>query len=266
MGLVPYAGLLLEGIGATGMVVGAWLGFLAVRARLSGWAGLAGSYRAHERPEGLEFPRQRARLNGFHFRRGVTVGTSARGLYLELTRPWRFQHPPLLIPWAHISGPKPDTTFFGRRRFEFFLGEHPACTVRLGEHAALEAKQYLPVPRMRYGGTAARVQPHADDADVMPRPGEPSRTPAALDQLGGRPAALPAGSDQWLVACLCGWSTRTPSSVVADAAVIVHQRQASSPGEHVAAYSRYHDPLPWKARVPGGVHHEQEPTPLMPVR
>lgn len=244
MGLVLDSRLLLETIGTTALLVGAWLGLLAVRARLSGWASLAGRYRAHERPEGPEFRRQGARLHGCHFRRGVTVRTSSRGLYLELTRPWRFQHPPLLIPWAHLSGPKPDTTFLGHRRFEFILSEHPACTVRLGEHAALEAKQYLPIPRMRYAETPPGVRPRAEDADVMSRPREPSRTPAALDQLGGRPAAVSAGSGQWLVACICGWTTRAPSSVAADAAVIVHQRQASSLSEHVTAYSRYHDPLP----------------------
>lgn len=235
---------LLEALGTTALLIGAWLGLLAVRARLSGWAGLARRYRARERPDGPEFRSQGARLNGWTFGRALTVRTSPRGLYLELARLSRFRHPSLLIPWARVAGLKPNTTFFGRRRLEFILDDDPACTVQLGEAAALEAKQYLPIPRIRYGEAPSRVRAPARGADAMSRP--------ALDQLTG-----PAG--RWLVVCVCGWTTRAPSDVVAGAAVIVHQRQASSAGKHVTAYARYHDPAPSKTLVAGDRRSAQEP-------
>jgi hypothetical protein len=259
---VPDSRALLEAIAATVLLVGVWLGFLAVRARLSGWAGLARTYRAHARPDGPEFRRQAARLNGYRFRRGVTVRTSPRGLYLQLARAWRFQHPSLLIPWAHISGPRPDTTFFGRYRFEFTLSDDPAYVVRLGEAAALEAKQYLPVPRMRYVETPSRVLLRAGaGGGVTVRANEPSRPPAVLDPVGERPTVGPAGSAQWIVTCTCGWTTRVASTVAADAAVIVHRHQGRSPGDHVTAYARYDDLSLRPARWPA-VRPEQEPVPL----
>jgi hypothetical protein len=62
VGVVQDSRLLLEGIGATALLVGARLGLLAVRARLSGWVGLAERYRPHDRPDGAEFRHQGARL------------------------------------------------------------------------------------------------------------------------------------------------------------------------------------------------------------
>lgn len=252
--------ILLEATGVMVLLVGAWLGLLAFRARLSGWTSLAAKYRARERPEGPEFPGQRARFNGCNFRRGMTVRTSPRGLFLELTGPWRFGHPPLLIPWARISGPRPAATLFGRRRLELVVSERPACAVRLDEAATFEARQYLPVPRMPYAQPARGVRPLAGDAPAPSRPPESPRAPAAPDRSAGPPSAAPAAADQWLLTCMCGWTARAPSDVAADAAVIMHQREAPAGGEHVTARSRYQTCVAGTARAAWG-RHEQESVP-----
>jgi hypothetical protein len=251
--------LLLYAIGATALLVGAWLALLVFRARLSGWSNLAAKYRAHERPPGPEFPGQRARFNNCTIRRGVTVRASPRGLFLELTQPWRFGHPPLLIPWAHISGPRPDTTLFGHRRLEFMLSERPSCAVQLDEAAAFEARPYLPVPCMQYTWPAREMPPPAGRADApSQRPGSPPDS-AASNRSAGPPSAGPAG--QWLVTCVCGWTARAPSDVAAHAAVIVHLREAPSGGDHLTARSRYRVGV-----TPGVARGRHAPEPVAPAR
>jgi hypothetical protein len=59
-------------------------------------------------------------------------------------------------------------------------------------------------------------------------------------------------SAQWLITCTWGWTTRTPSHVAADAAVLVHRREPSQAREHVVAYPRFEgrspEEQPWPER------------------
>jgi hypothetical protein len=89
--------------------VALWLAITALAARLSGWRAVAERCPA---PPGYE-PERRHRFQSVVVRRvfwfparyrGVTtVGLGAGGLYLSLLALFRYQHPPLLIPWNAIA-------------------------------------------------------------------------------------------------------------------------------------------------------------------
>lgn len=76
--------------------------FLPVASFLSGWQELAKSYPCREPFQGERWYGQRAYM-GFLVHYSLVVGASAEGLYLAQPLPCRPFHPPLLVPWNHIS-------------------------------------------------------------------------------------------------------------------------------------------------------------------
>ena len=89
-----------------------WLGITGMLGELGGWGELARLYRE---PEGtVRAPVQRFSMASLDLRRGtfslpmnygncVVVEVSAAGLHLRTWLPFRFRHPPLLIPWTQID-------------------------------------------------------------------------------------------------------------------------------------------------------------------
>jgi hypothetical protein len=87
-----------------------WFLATSLIAVVGGWRSLAANHRA---PEGfLPSPEERHRFKSMLLRRFVifparyrsciTVGLTPKGLYLSPFVLFRFQHPPLLIPWEAI--------------------------------------------------------------------------------------------------------------------------------------------------------------------
>jgi hypothetical protein len=91
--------------------VGVWLAVSVLLSLLGGWHALAQAYRA---PEGFTLdPADRFRARSIQLRRlflpanyngCITLGVTRRGLYLAPMPPFRFLHPPLLVPWQDIVG------------------------------------------------------------------------------------------------------------------------------------------------------------------
>jgi hypothetical protein len=88
----------------------AWFGVIALLSTIGGWRSLAENYRV---PGDFELnPAERFRFKSVQMRghaflpvnygNSVTVGITARGLYLAPMILFRFMHPPLLIPWREI--------------------------------------------------------------------------------------------------------------------------------------------------------------------
>ena len=86
-----------------------WMLVVAVVARIGGWRALAERY---EDPGSAE-PERRHRFQSVVLRRvaliparyrgSVHIGIGAAGLFLTPVLVFRFQHPPLLIPWTAIA-------------------------------------------------------------------------------------------------------------------------------------------------------------------
>jgi hypothetical protein len=89
-----------------------WLGITGMLSELGGWGELARLYRE---PEGTErAPSQRFPMASMDLRRGrfplpvnysncMVVEVAPAGLHLRPWRPFRFRHPPLLIPWSEME-------------------------------------------------------------------------------------------------------------------------------------------------------------------
>lgn len=101
----------------------AWLilpGFLAIWllaslaiSRISGWAALASSFQLEADFNGDKWNWQSATMRwGTRLNHCLAIGCDQRGLYLAMMLPFRFCHPPLLIPWREIQ--------VSRRRYFLF--------------------------------------------------------------------------------------------------------------------------------------------------
>ena len=93
-----------------------WLLFTAVFSRVSGWSSLATRFRSGE-PSGGEtfrfasgFVGKKALPVNYNACLSVTVGNGGFGL--SLFWPFRFQSPPLFIPWSHVQSVERQKVFF----------------------------------------------------------------------------------------------------------------------------------------------------------
>jgi hypothetical protein len=98
-----------------------WLGITGALAGIGGWSELA---RLFHEPEGtVRAPVQRFGMTSLDLRRGsfplptnysncAIVEIANAGIHLRLWMPFRFRHPPLLIPWKQIGQLEPGTLFF----------------------------------------------------------------------------------------------------------------------------------------------------------
>jgi hypothetical protein len=111
---------------------GMWMLVVTLIAEIGGWRGLARLYRE---PEGMaRSPVRSFRMASVDLRRGalslpanysncVIVDVAREGLHLRVWLPFRFRHPPLLIPWGQIERFEP-----GRMLFWRTLTLHPRGT------------------------------------------------------------------------------------------------------------------------------------------
>jgi hypothetical protein len=82
---------------------GLWLFVITILSYISGWAALAKRYPYGNDFEGQTWKWQSGTMRGTNFNSCLTIGSSARGLYLGLIAPLRFRNPALLVPWNEIA-------------------------------------------------------------------------------------------------------------------------------------------------------------------
>lgn len=125
-----------------------WSGISLFLSRMSGWAALAGVYRARTKPDVYCRWFQSARMRwGVHFNGCLTIGANMDGLYLSMFLPFRIGHPPLFIPWADIII-EPVKRFLLFDYFEFRFNRVPDVPLQvragLGEELAEAAGSSWP--------------------------------------------------------------------------------------------------------------------------
>jgi len=90
---------------------------------IGGWGALARSFRAQSEFRGDKQTGQRVRMRwraGYNY--CVTIGCDASGLYLAMNWLYRFQHPPLFIPWNEIARLRPRPQYLGLETVPLRLG------------------------------------------------------------------------------------------------------------------------------------------------
>jgi hypothetical protein len=100
-----------------------WMLVTGFLAEVGGWSALAQHYRE---PAGIDRrPVRSFRMASMDLRRGwmplpanygncVVLDVGPAGLHLRVWRPFRFRHPPLLIPWSQVEQCTPGWMFFWR--------------------------------------------------------------------------------------------------------------------------------------------------------
>lgn len=77
--------------------------YLLGLAFVSGWAKLAGHFRAAGAPPGQLLYMQSGQLNSTRYNNILSISITPQGLYLKVFPLFRLGHPPLLIPWSAFS-------------------------------------------------------------------------------------------------------------------------------------------------------------------
>ena len=137
--LIPAIGMVV----ALGVTIVLWLSVAALISMTGGWADLATRYAASSRPKGREFRFQSAHLGGAWYSSIVTAIPCQAGLYLELERPWRFRHSPLLIPWSDVLRLSKRRSLLGTKYYRVTLSDEPPMMIRLRRAAGSEIASYL---------------------------------------------------------------------------------------------------------------------------
>ena len=79
-----------------------WLTIFYVASRLGGWHALGLRFRTTEEPPGERFGWSSIGMGCSNYGGCTTIVVAPAGLFLRVFAPFRFFHPPLLIPWSEI--------------------------------------------------------------------------------------------------------------------------------------------------------------------
>lgn len=108
-----------------------WFVVCAVVSYVGGWATLASRYRCQSDFVGERWPFQNGWMRWtVHYGNCLTVGGNSEGLYLAVFTPFRFGHPPLLIPWGEITITRRQFLFIRWVRFEIGRELHIPLSIR----------------------------------------------------------------------------------------------------------------------------------------
>ena len=130
------------------LAIGGFIGFWCLVVKLisfAGWNRLAASF-AYEldRPEGERFNfsnitvGRNARYNGC-----INYTVAGEGLHIKVSLPFRFAHPPLLIPWSRIIDVKPIQRF-GFSIYEVEIeAESGSVRIRIPEKVLIASKNAI---------------------------------------------------------------------------------------------------------------------------
>jgi hypothetical protein len=115
-----------------------WLIVSAVIAEMSGWKAMASQCRAVRRPEGIRYLWRSMYLSSYGaYSACINVTLSSEGIFMVPSLPFRFRHPPLLIPWHRVGS-------LQRKRFIF---QRCFLPIRAAE---TEWKLYVPCSAQRW--------------------------------------------------------------------------------------------------------------------
>lgn len=134
-----------------------WLGVSAILSFVAGWATLAKRFRYLNSFTGKCLAFQSGRMGMTNYGRCLTLGASAEGLYLAVMPPFRFHHPPLLIPWNEVSVAPPRGLLFKFVRLG--LGRECDIPLRLRpkvvEKLKQEAGEHWPTSMIQFSRTTS---------------------------------------------------------------------------------------------------------------
>jgi hypothetical protein len=81
-----------------------WFLLATIASVISGWFSLAKVYRTREPFNSTKWRMQSGQMRWrATYNNALTIGISQQGLFLAIMFPFRFMHPPLLIPWSEIK-------------------------------------------------------------------------------------------------------------------------------------------------------------------
>jgi len=119
--------------------VAIWLLVGAILSFVGGWFSLSKLYRTQVAFGGAKWRGQSGRMRWLsNYNHVLTLGASREGLYLASIFPFRFMHPPLLIPWREIKVRRSKDWFF--EYVTFSIGHELAIPLRIRGKLAARLK------------------------------------------------------------------------------------------------------------------------------
>jgi len=116
-----------------------WIGVCYLLSRLAGWSRLAGRFAARTPPDGIRFWIESGKVGWVSYNNCLTIHAGPDGLHLATWLPFRFGHPPLLIPWRELRN-------VGSRKI-WLLGEWLKLEVGSPSIATLELSKKVLTPQ-----------------------------------------------------------------------------------------------------------------------
>jgi hypothetical protein len=107
-----------------------WFVVLGFLSQLSGWNKLASLYPGRQPPSGKCFLMQGGKVGAVYYRGCLTIHTWSEGLHISVWPIFRFQHPPLFIPWSELHNPREKQLFLVRLK-ELDIGSPAVGTIQL---------------------------------------------------------------------------------------------------------------------------------------
>ena len=111
-----------------------WIGISGLLAYAGGWASLAVNFRATQPASGERFRfvsgSMGAKLFPVNYGGCLFVAVSNRGIHISILFLFRFQSPPLFIPWSHIESVTEGRFFFSRYTVIRVRSQWPTISVR----------------------------------------------------------------------------------------------------------------------------------------
>jgi hypothetical protein len=121
-----------------------WGGTVWIISRL-GWATLAAHFETDQPPTGHTLRFQSARIGISNYNGVLTVHIEPDGLRLAVIAPFRFGHPPLLIPWDAITAIRPQKVLW-MTVYAIDIGEPHVQTVQVSARIIDAIRDHAPSP------------------------------------------------------------------------------------------------------------------------
>jgi hypothetical protein len=121
--------------------VALWCVIFFLISQASGWAVLARRFRLTSPFAVQSWDWKSARMRwGANYNNCLTIGSDPIGLYLSMVFPFRFAHPPLLLPWQEVSVRRRRSMLFFKY-VELSLGREEQIPLLIRENLAEQIRQ-----------------------------------------------------------------------------------------------------------------------------
>jgi len=131
--------ILLSAIFIFVIVVWIYRSVLKTFAKGGAWGKLAEKYPVETEPTEISLPKQTIRVGAVRYRRCVTAGLLADGMYIAITLP---AHAPLFIPWDefHLMG---KTRIYARQALQWSIGKPEIARISFPMPLSEKLKPFL---------------------------------------------------------------------------------------------------------------------------